>query len=89
MSGVYVKLPGGMRTAGGRTGIECVGDTVRDVIEHLIARESCVRVRVFNADGSLRSAVFLNGHDVVTLNGLDTPVRDGDHLSLLPRVRGE
>lgn len=45
----------------------------------LIGEESRIRQQV---------AILINGKGVGILNGLDTPLRDGDSVSILPAVGG-
>jgi molybdopterin converting factor small subunit len=87
-SGVYVQLPGGMCTADGRRGFECHGATVRDLLQSVIERESCTRPRIFAPDGSLSASLFLNGHNIAHLQGLETAVHPGDQLSVLSHISG-
>jgi molybdopterin converting factor small subunit len=46
--------------------------------------------RLFDADGALHKFVnvFVSDDDVRYLQGLDTPVKDGDTVSLIPAVAG-
>ncbi len=88
MPGVYVKMPAGMTTADGERGQICHGRTVGEVVERLIELEPRARGLVFDAAAMLRVTVLLNGLDVRTLRGLETPVADGDRVSLLPRLHG-
>jgi molybdopterin converting factor small subunit len=46
--------------------------------------------QVLNADGSLHRFVnvYVNDDDVRYLSALDTPVKDGDEVSILPAVAG-
>jgi molybdopterin converting factor small subunit len=81
--GVYVQLPFGLRTADGRRGLTCRGDTVGAVLEEA-ERDSAWRLSAAST-GHFRTTVILNGLNIDDLDGLDTHVRPGDHLSLLPR----
>jgi MoaD family protein len=84
----FVKLPVGMTTAGGRREVECDGATVREVIEQAIAAEPRMRARIFREDGRMYAGVFINGRNINALEGLDTPIADGDKLSVLPPLSG-
>jgi len=67
------------------------GATVRSVLEELAAAHGGLRNRLFDqATGGLHSYLFveLNGRDIRSLQGLETPVGEGDALSVLIPVAG-
>jgi molybdopterin converting factor small subunit len=84
----YVKLPVGMTTADGRKEVACDGATVREVIDQAIAAEPRMRPRIFREDGRQYAGIFLNGRNIAAFEGMDTPVADGDKLSVLPPLSG-
>ncbi len=86
MPRVYVRLPAGLRTASGERGIVCRAVTICDALRLLIEAEPRVRGIVFDYRSMLRATVLINGLDVSGLAGLDTPLHDGDRVSLLPPV---
>ena len=86
--GVFVKLPVGMTTPDGRKEVECDGATVRDVIEQAIEVEPRMRARIFREDGRMYAGIFLNGRNANAFEGLDTAVKDGDKISVLPPMSG-
>ncbi len=75
--------------AGGVRELEASGDTVREVLEDLSARVPALGSKVY-AEGELQSFVnvYVDGEDVRTRNGLDTPVRDSSTVILLPAMAG-
>ena len=67
------------------------GATVRTVLEALIAAHDGLRSRLFDPKtGDLLSYLFveMNGRDIRALQGLETPVQNGDALSVLIPVAG-
>jgi len=67
------------------------GATVRTVLETLIAAHDGLRSRLFDPKtGDLLSYLFveMNGRDIRALQGLETPMQNGDALSVLIPVAG-
>ncbi len=86
-----VKIPSPLRRhTGGAAQIEVPGERVREAFDHLQADYPAIGERLFDADGQVRShmLVFLNNEDIRFLEGLDTPLRDGDTVVLLPALAG-
>ena len=75
--------------AGGAREVEAAGSTVREVIEDLATRHPALGGRVYR-DGELEPFVnvYVDGEDVRTRDGLDTPVGDGAQVILLPAMAG-
>jgi molybdopterin converting factor small subunit len=63
---------------------------VGEVLADLYARHGELRSRLATEDGALRRFVnvYLRGEDIRFLDGLGTPVGDGDELTILPAVAG-
>jgi molybdopterin converting factor small subunit len=78
----------------GRHTVELVvpaGASVRTVLEGLAAAHDGLHDRLFDGGaGGLRPYLFveLNGRDIRSLQGLETPVSEGDALSVLIPVAG-
>jgi MoaD family protein len=88
---VTVKIPTQLRAAaGGAAEAEIDGATVRDVLAGLYERHGELRNRISDEDGSLRRFVnvYVDGEDIRFLDGLATPVGDGEELTILPAVAG-
>jgi sulfur-carrier protein len=85
-----VRIPPVLRTeAGGEREVEASGDTLRELLEDLSSRLPALGARVY-AEGAIRSFVnvYVDGEDVRTRDGLDTPVRDSSTVILLPAMAG-
>ena len=89
--GVTVKIPTLLRSqVGGRPTVDGDGDTVRDLIEDLDRRHPGIKRSLVGDDGGLHRFVnvYVNDEDVRYLGSLETPVRDGDTVAILPAVAG-
>jgi molybdopterin converting factor small subunit len=75
--------------AGGAREVEASGDTVRALLEDLTSRVPALGTKVY-AEGELQSFVnvYVDGEDVRTRDGLETPVREGSTVILLPAMAG-
>jgi molybdopterin converting factor small subunit len=85
-----VRIPPTLRAeVGGARQLEARGDTVADVLDDLVARHPALGSQLLE-DGELAPFVnvFVGGEDIRTLEGADTPVRNGDSLILLPAMAG-
>lgn len=89
--GVKVKLPTQLRSAAdGQSEAQTSGTTVRESLDGLCTQHPELRDRLLDDGGELRRFVnvYLRGEDIRFLSGLDTPVDDGDELTILPAVAG-
>jgi sulfur-carrier protein len=85
-----VRIPPTLRAeVGGNRQLEARGDSVRAVIEDLVERYPALAPQLLD-DGELAAYVnvYLGGEDVKTLDGLDTPVYEGETIILLPAMAG-
>ncbi len=75
---------------GGRSKIEVRGSTLRDAIDDLEAKYGDVKPRLLDQDGKIHSYIniYHNGKDVRLMKGLETPLEDGDELSIFAVVGG-
>jgi MoaD family protein len=87
---VTVKIPTQLRAATeGEASAIVEGETVGEVLDALYSRFGELRSRIAE-DGGLRRFVnvYVGGDDIRFLDGLDTPVADGDEVTILPAVAG-
>lgn len=66
------------------------GATLRAALEDLDKRAPGLRERIMNEKGALRPYinVFLNDEDVRFGDGLDSELKDGDKLAIVPAIAG-
>ena len=88
---VTIRIPTQLRTLTGGAGeVEADGASVGEVLKALDAAHPGLAERLFDDTGNLRRFVnvFLADEDVRFLEGLATPVVDGQTLSIVPAVAG-
>jgi molybdopterin synthase sulfur carrier subunit len=87
---IEVRIPTILRSyTDGEKAVEGAGDTLRDLINDVDTRHPGLRDRIVEGDGLRRFVnVYLNDEDVRFLGGLQTPVADGDAVTVLPAVAG-
>jgi len=85
-----VRVPPVLRAeAGGAREVEASGANVREVLEDLTARLPALGTKVYG-EGEIQSFVnvYVDGEDVRTRDGLETPVRETSTVILLPAMAG-
>jgi molybdopterin synthase sulfur carrier subunit len=85
-----VRIPPTLREqVNGERDVPADGDTVRELLEDLMGRFPALR-RQLVEDGDLAPFVnvYVEGEDVRTLDGLETEVRAGSTVTLLPAMAG-
>jgi molybdopterin converting factor small subunit len=85
-----IRIPPILRPeAGGNRQVDAEGETVREVLENLVASYPSLRERVFEGDDLPQFLnVFIDQDDIRLRDGLDTAVPDGATVILLPAVAG-
>ena len=88
---ITIRVPAQLRTLTGGAGeVSAEGSTVGEVLKALDTAHPGFGDRLFDDNGALRRFVnvFLADEDVRFLDGLETPVTDGQTLSIVPAVAG-
>jgi sulfur-carrier protein len=88
---VRVRIPTILRSyVGGAAEVTAGAGTLREVIKGLDAAYPGIGGRILDDDGKLRRFVnvYVGEEDVRFAQGLDTPVPDGGHVSVIPAVAG-
>ena len=87
---IRVLIPTPMReTTGGKAEVEVAGGTVQAALADLTRQYPALQAKLFDG-GQVRRFIniFLNDEDVRYLDNLDTAVKDGDEVSIIPAVAG-
>ncbi|MBI4519123.1 MAG: MoaD/ThiS family protein [Deltaproteobacteria bacterium] len=88
---VLVRIPTPLRRfTNGADEVGTDGATVGAVVDHLERNHPGIKERLCDADGQVRRFVniYINGDDIRFLSNLDTPVKDGDEVSIVPAIAG-
>ncbi len=88
---VTVRIPTQLRNLTGNAGeVTVEGSTVGEALKSLDAAHPGLGERLFDEAGNLRRFVnvFVADEDVRFLDGLETPVEEGQTVSIVPAVAG-
>ncbi|HEX3907801.1 MAG TPA: MoaD/ThiS family protein [Mycobacteriales bacterium] len=88
---IEARIPTILRSyTGGEKAVSGNGDTLGELFSDLDSRHEGLRGRLVGEDGSLNRFVnvYLNDEDVRFLGGIETPMSDGDVVTILPAVAG-
>jgi molybdopterin converting factor small subunit len=86
-----VKIPPVLRpSVGGEKELSASGASVAEVLRSVTDQHPATEDQLFSGDGELNRYVnvYLNDEDVRVLEGLETPVGEGDTLVILPAMAG-
>lgn len=88
---VTIRIPTTLRTlSGGAAEVQVDGATVGEALKALESAHPGFTERLLDDGGALRRfvSVFVADDDVRYLQGLDTPVPDGETVAIIPAVAG-
>jgi molybdopterin synthase sulfur carrier subunit len=88
---VLVRIPTPLqKLAGDKAEVNIEAGTLREVVSQLAAQNEEFKTRLLDDSGELRRFVnvYVNEEDVRFLQKLDTPLKDGDEVSIVPAIAG-
>ena len=88
---VQVRIPTPLRKyTGGAEAVQAEGTTVAGLVADLDKRHPGIRERICDESGAVRrfDNIFVNGEDIRFLQNLDTAVKAGDEVSVVPAIAG-
>jgi sulfur-carrier protein len=87
---ITVRIPTPLRTlTGGSESVLASGPTVRDLIDDLEAKHPGMKDRLMDDKGVRRFVnLYVGDEDIRFLDGLETEIRDGEELSIVPAIAG-
>lgn len=86
-----LRIPTPLRAyTGGKSEVAVSGSTVAEALDDLTMHYPTLKPHLFNEGGQLRPFVnlFLGENNIKDLQGVSTPVTDGDKLVLIPSIAG-
>jgi sulfur-carrier protein len=85
-----VRIPTPLRTlTGGEDQVQAAGDTVKAVIETLEKNHPGIRERLLDEKGVRRFVnIYVGDEDIRFLDGLGTPLKSTDEISIVPAIAG-
>ena len=86
-----VRVPTPLRKyTGGSDEVDASGETISGLLNDLEQNYPGIRERIVDDRGQIRRFVnvYVNGDDIRFLNNMDTAVKDGDNVSIVPAIAG-
>ena len=88
---VKVRIPSPLRSyTNGADIVESPGVSVGEVLNNLKSKASGIETRLFKGPNQLNRFVnvYVNDEDIRFLSNLETPVKEGDEISIVPAIAG-
>ena len=88
---IRVRVPTPLRPmTGGKSEVDIEGQTVGQLIENLGTAHPGLKERLYDEKGEVRRFIniYVNEEDIRFLTGTDTPLKDGDEVSIIPAIAG-
>lgn len=86
-----VRIPSPLRRyTNSQSKVQVNGATVQELIDNLESAYPGVKTRLCDDNGQIKRYVnvFVNGEEIRTLKGANTPVADKDEISIVPAMAG-
>lgn len=86
-----IRIPTPLRKlTSGKEEVAVTGATIGALIANLETQYPGIKERICDESGAVRRFVniFANDEDIRFLKNLDTPVKDGDEISIVPAIAG-
>lgn len=88
---VKIRIPSPLRQfTNGADVVEVSGGTVAEALEQLKGKAAGIETRLFKGPNQLNRYVnvYVNEEDIRFQKNLETPIKDGDELSIIPAIAG-
>lgn len=87
---ITVRIPTPLRTlTGGAESVQIEAKNVREMVENLETSHAGMKERLMDDKGVRRFVnLYVGEEDIRFLDGLDTELKDGDEVSIVPAIAG-
>lgn len=88
---VHVRVPTPLRKfTNGADEVNAQGNNVRSMVEDLDRKFPGIKDRICDETGKIRRFVnvYVNGDDIRFLQNLETALKEGDNISIVPAIAG-
>lgn len=88
---VRVRVPTPLRKlTQGADEVDAQGNTIRSIVEDLEKNYPGIKERICDETGKVRRFVnvYVNGDDIRFLQNLETALKEGDNISIVPAIAG-
>ena len=86
-----LRIPTPLRAyTSGKSEVNVAGEKISEALTDLTAQYPALKPHLFNDSGDLRPFVnlFVGEHNIKDLQGVDTLIKDGDRIMLIPSIAG-
>jgi len=88
---IQVRIPVLLRTlTNNQSEVSATGSTIKELLADLESSYPGMRERFYDGDGKLRRFIniYVNAEDIRFIDGENTPLKDGDEVSIVPAIAG-
>lgn len=88
---IQIRVPTPLRKfTNGAEAVTAEGASVGALLDQLDRQHPGIKERICDDDGRVRRFVniYVNGDDIRFLQNLDSPLKDGDEVSIVPAIAG-
>ena len=87
---IEVKVTSVLQRVVGAKSVQSDGNTIGEILEQVNSQHPGFKEQITMSDGSLHRFVniYVNDEDIRYLQSLETPVKEGDVVSILPALAG-
>jgi len=88
---IKIRIPTPLqKITGQKAEVEASGSNFKEVLEDLVKQFPEIKGRLYDEKGVLRRFInfYLNNEDIRFMKGEETPVKEGDEISIVPAIAG-